>query len=169
MAKQRASTSAPKSPAKPETSSLNLKQRTFVTEYLIDLNATKAAQRAGYSTRTAYSIGQRLLKHVEVAAAIAKATEAREAKAAEDGDTPLQFLLKTMRAPEPVHQPGESPIVFMARYKAWQEDRLKAAIAAAPYTHNRLTAVEHSTPTGKPMEYKVSVGFVGVDPTEADE
>lgn len=49
--------------------SMNDKQRAFVREYLIDRNATQAAIRAGYSEKTAYSIGQRLLKNVEVAAA----------------------------------------------------------------------------------------------------
>lgn len=42
------------------------KQKKFCAEYLIDLNATKAAIRAGYSAKTAYSIGQRLLKDVEI-------------------------------------------------------------------------------------------------------
>jgi len=51
-------------------SGLNPKQQQFVREYLVDQNATQAAIRAGYSAKTAYSIGQRLLKHVEVAAAI---------------------------------------------------------------------------------------------------
>lgn len=50
---------------------INDKQARFVEEYLVDLNATQAAIRAGYSERTAYSQGQRLLKNVEVAAAIA--------------------------------------------------------------------------------------------------
>lgn len=45
---------------------LNQKQKRFAQEYVIDFNATKAAQRAGYSERTAYSQGQRLLKHVEI-------------------------------------------------------------------------------------------------------
>ncbi len=55
------------------------KQERFVQEYMIDLNATQAAIRAGYSKHTAYSQGQRLLKHVEVAAAIQAAqTEFRE-------------------------------------------------------------------------------------------
>ena len=45
---------------------MNTKQEMFVNEYLIDYNATQAAIRAGYSERTAYSIGQRLLKNVEV-------------------------------------------------------------------------------------------------------
>ena len=52
--------------------SLNVKQKRFVEEYLIDLNATQAAIRAGYSEKTAYSSGQRLLKHVEIQAAIQK-------------------------------------------------------------------------------------------------
>ena len=37
------------------------KQKQFVEEYLVDLNATQAAIRAGYSEQTGYSIGQRLL------------------------------------------------------------------------------------------------------------
>ena len=42
------------------------KQKRFCEEYLIDLNATQAAIRAGYKEKTAYSQGQRLLKKVEV-------------------------------------------------------------------------------------------------------
>jgi len=45
---------------------LNVKRRVFVEEYLRDFNATQAAIRAGYSERTAYSQGQRLLKFAEV-------------------------------------------------------------------------------------------------------
>ncbi len=54
---------------------LTPKQARFVENYLIDLNATQAAIRAGYSAKTAYSIGQRLLKHVEVAAVLASRQE----------------------------------------------------------------------------------------------
>lgn len=42
------------------------KQKKFCVEYLINLNATQAAIRAGYSEKTAYSMGQRLLKNVEI-------------------------------------------------------------------------------------------------------
>lgn len=45
---------------------LTPKQQRFAEEYLVDFNATKAAQRAGYSEKTAYSQGQRLLKNVEI-------------------------------------------------------------------------------------------------------
>lgn len=50
----------------------------FIREYLVDLNATQAAIRAGYSPKTAHSQGQRLLKHVEVAQAIKAEMRARE-------------------------------------------------------------------------------------------
>jgi phage terminase small subunit len=51
---------------------LTEKQRRFVDEYLVDMNATQAATRAGYSAKTAYSIGQENLKKPEIAAAIAE-------------------------------------------------------------------------------------------------
>ena len=53
------------------------KQRTFVAEYLVDLNATQAAIRAGYSAKTANEQGARLLTNVSVAAAIAEAQAER--------------------------------------------------------------------------------------------
>ncbi len=49
---------------------MNDKQQRFAEEYLIDSNATQSAIRAGYSAKTAYSQGQRLLSHVEVRRAI---------------------------------------------------------------------------------------------------
>lgn len=49
---------------------LNQMQQSFVDQYLVDLNATQAAIRAGYSVKTAASQGQRLLKHPDVAEAV---------------------------------------------------------------------------------------------------
>ena len=54
---------------------MNARQKLFVEEYLKDLNATQAAIRAGYSERTAYSQGQRLLKNVEIKNAIKEVRE----------------------------------------------------------------------------------------------
>jgi hypothetical protein len=53
------------------------KQRRFVDEYLLDLNATQAAIRAGYSAPTAEQQGPRLLGNVEVATAIQAAQQTR--------------------------------------------------------------------------------------------
>lgn len=48
------------------------KQQLFIEAYLANPNATEAAKRAGYSEKTAYSQGQRLLKNVEVQKAVGK-------------------------------------------------------------------------------------------------
>ncbi|MGX9983952.1 terminase small subunit [Methylobacterium fujisawaense] len=65
--------------------SLTPKQQRFVEEYLVDLNATQAAIRAGYSERTAGSVGHENLQKPEIAAAIeagrAKLSEAAEVSA----------------------------------------------------------------------------------------
>ena len=50
---------------------LTAKQKAFVAEYLIDLCATQAAIRAGYSEKTARSQGQRMLTNVDIARAVA--------------------------------------------------------------------------------------------------
>jgi phage terminase small subunit len=49
---------------------LTAKQRAFVNEYVQDFNATRAALDAGYSQKTAYSIGNENLKKPEIAEAI---------------------------------------------------------------------------------------------------
>lgn len=49
---------------------LTHKQAAFVAEYLVDKCATKAAIRAGYSAKTAYSIGEELLRKPEIRTAI---------------------------------------------------------------------------------------------------
>ena len=54
------------------------RQELFIQEYLNSLNATQSAIRAGYSPKTAYSIGQRLLKNVEVLHAINTAMNERK-------------------------------------------------------------------------------------------
>ena len=46
------------------------KQQRFVEEYLVDLSATASAKRAGYSDKTAYSIGWELLRKPEIQDAI---------------------------------------------------------------------------------------------------
>jgi len=56
---------------------LTAKQERFVGEYLIDLNATQAAIRAGYSEKTAEQQGSRLLSNAKVRAAIMDAKQER--------------------------------------------------------------------------------------------
>lgn len=68
------------------------KQEAFVREYLIDLNATKAAMRAGYSERTAEKIGSENLKKPELAQAIQVAQAARAERTQVDADWVLRRL-----------------------------------------------------------------------------
>lgn len=51
---------------------LTPKQARFVDEYLVDFNATQAAIRAGYSEKTAYSIGWENLRKPEIKKAISE-------------------------------------------------------------------------------------------------
>lgn len=72
------------------------KQKRFVEEYLVDLNATQAAIRAGYSEQTAYSIGQRLLKKVEVQEAIQQAQNKRSERTQITQDEVIRRLIENV-------------------------------------------------------------------------
>ena len=71
---------------------LTEKQKRFAQEYLVDLNATQAAIRAGYSEKTAYSHGQRLLKNVEIQKSIQKAMQQRSQRTGFSQDMVLEKL-----------------------------------------------------------------------------
>lgn len=70
------------------------KQARFVEEYLIDLNATQAAIRAGYSAKTAEQQGYQLLQNTSVAAAIAEAQAARSERTEITQDMVLRELAR---------------------------------------------------------------------------
>lgn len=72
---------------------LTPKQALFVKEYLVDLNATQAAIRAGYSEKTAYSIGEENLRKPDIALAIQEASKERAAKV----DITAEYVLQTIK------------------------------------------------------------------------
>ena len=76
---------------------LTPKQQRFCDEYLIDLNATQAAIRTGYSEKTAYSQGQRLLKNVEVKAYLDEALERIHDEKTADAREVMEYLTAVMR------------------------------------------------------------------------
>ncbi|WP_375453727.1 terminase small subunit [uncultured Methylobacterium sp.] len=69
------------------------KQRRFVEEYLVDLNATQAAIRAGYSEDTARQQGHRLLTDADISDAVAEAQAARAARVQVTADQVLRELV----------------------------------------------------------------------------
>jgi phage terminase small subunit len=73
---------------------MNRKQQLFVREYLVDLNATAAAIRAGYSKKTARQHAARLLTNVYISAEIQKATAMRMQRLDITADQVLQELAK---------------------------------------------------------------------------
>jgi len=76
---------------------VNPRQKQFVTEYVIDYNATQAAIRAGYSQKTAYSIGQRLLKKVEVQNALEELQKRKRRENISEAEEVEEFLSISMR------------------------------------------------------------------------
>lgn len=74
-------------------SKLNRRQELFCQEYMIDLNATQAAIRAGYSERTARSQGNRLLTNVDVLARVKELKSKRAEKLELDAYWVLKRLM----------------------------------------------------------------------------
>ena len=99
-AKKKKSTRKPKTllPMPPKSVLGNLKltpkQRLFVQEYLIDLNATQAALRAGYSVNNSHKIGSQLLDNPRIKQAIELAMYERELRTKVTQDRVIQELAK---------------------------------------------------------------------------
>lgn len=112
---------------------LTAKQQRFCDEYLVDMNATQAAIRSGYSEKTAYSQGQRLLKNVEVKAYLDARMAEKEDELIAKQDEVLKYLTAVLRGEsisEVVVVEGVGMGVSSARavQKAPDEkERLKAA------------------------------------------
>ena len=83
---------------------LTPKQQRFVEEYMLDLNASAAARRAGYSVRTADAIGRENLGKPTIAAAIA---EQRQALAAKTARTVADVMADIRRRGKLAEQAGE--------------------------------------------------------------
>ena len=110
------------------------KQKRFCDEYLIDTNATQAAIRAGYSEKTAYSIGQRLLKDVEVQDYIkTKAEELQNDKIA-DATEVMVYLTSVLRG-----ETSSEVVVVEGCGDGYSEAR---TIDKAPDEKDRLKAAE---------------------------
>lgn len=76
---------------------MNARQKRFCDEYLIDCNATQAAIRAGYSPKTAYSIGVENLKKPELKKYIDEQLERIHNEKTADAQEVLEYLTAVMR------------------------------------------------------------------------
>lgn len=76
---------------------MNARQKKFCDEYLIDCNATQAAIRAGYSPKTAKSIGNENLTKPDLKAYIDEQLELLHSKRTADAQEVLEYLTSVMR------------------------------------------------------------------------
>jgi phage terminase small subunit len=108
---------------------LTAKQRAFIDEYLIDLNATQAAIRAGYSDHTAKQMGtENLAKPVIRDALEARMKEKEEQRIAKQ-DEVLEYLTKVMRGEteEEVLRGVDVGVQEKTKIEVSAKDRIKAA------------------------------------------
>lgn len=126
------------------------KQKRFIEEYLIDLNATQAAIRAGYSPDTAKSIGSENLTKPDIQARIAKAMAERSRRTGVNADRVVMELAKiafvnakdvidpdtaTVR---PDALPEDTAAIQSVKVKTFGEDGLEREIKMA----DKLKALE---------------------------
>ena len=129
---------------------LTAKQERFVAEYLIDLNATQAAIRAGYSVKTASETGYENLRKPQIAAAIAAGQAERSERTEITQDYVLTVIMDTIeRCQQPAdHNPTAvlKGAELLGRHLAMFTDKK----TVTHYDGDRLDAmVAHITDNGK--------------------
>ncbi|WP_020469120.1 terminase small subunit [Zavarzinella formosa] len=106
---------------------LTPKQERFIGEFLVDLNATQAAIRAGYSSRTAKSIASELLGKPEVLAAL----NVRRNAISEQLDITTEWVMRrlqqkaTLTGPDGTHSGRVSALTTLAKALGMLKERLK--------------------------------------------
>lgn len=144
------------------------KQTAFVREYLVDLNATQAAIRAGYSERTASRIGPQLLGKTWVREAIEKSQAKRARRVEVTQDYVLSNLVevveRTMQRAPVLDRKGEQVTDEEGR-AVWTFDA-KGANRALELLGKHLgiftdkVKAEVSGPDGGPVASEIVVRFV---------
>ena len=132
---------------------LTPKQQRFVEEYLIDLNATQAAIRAGYSPRTANEQGAQNLAKLSISEAIAEAQAKREERTQITQDYVLTNIQKVIERCMQVQQvdncltqteDGELAQAFMFK----EQGALKGLELLGKHLGMFKDKIEHTGPNG---------------------
>lgn len=160
-------------PASP--SALTPRQRRFVDEYLVDLNGTQAAIRAGYSESGANVQAVRLLSNVTIEAAIQEASEARQRRLGLSSDHIARELQRVAMADLrdafdesgellPPHKwpdglaaamagvdvatksMGEGEVIYISKLKLWPKTQALEALARRLWPERRGKPVRFALP-----------------------
>ena len=121
---------------------LTPKQQRFVSEYLIDSNATQAAIRAGYSEKTAQQTGSRLLLNVVIQAAI----KAGQKNIAKRNDLTVDDLVRELEEARIAALTAESP-------------QSSAAVAATMGKAKMLGLIIDKTENKHEGDISINIGF----------
>lgn len=137
------------------------KQKRFCDEYLIDLNATQAAIRAGYSKKTAYSIGVENLKKPDIKKYISERMAEKESALIADQDEVLRYLTAVLRGESRssvvvVESTGDFTSAAREMDKAPDE---KEKLKAAELLGKRYGIYTDRTEQAVDMELKITVDY----------
>lgn len=120
---------------------MTAKQKRFCDEYLIDLNATQAAIRAGYSKRTARQIGKENLTKLDIKQYIEKRMEEKEKALIADQDEVLEYLSSVMR-----REKKESVVITLQnKTEKWVKDEDTGKLKKQTITEEKPSVVEIPT------------------------
>ena len=108
---------------------LNEKQQRFADEYLVDLNATQAAIRAGYSEKTAGAQASRLLKDVNISAYIEQRMAEKQEDTIASAEEVMQYLTSVIRGKSRSHVLARNDLgaEYIVEKPPDEKERLKAA------------------------------------------
>ena len=110
------------------------KQKRFCDEYLIDLNATQAAIRAGYSKRSARQIADKNMSKDYIREYIDKRLAEKETELIADQDEVLKYLTSVLRG-----ESQSTEVVVEGQGDGYSEAR---TIQKEPSEKDRLKAAE---------------------------
>ncbi|MGZ5799292.1 MAG: terminase small subunit, partial [Burkholderiaceae bacterium] len=149
---------------------LTAKQSRFVDEYLIDLNATQAAIRAGYSQKTAQEIGSENLSKPIIAAAIQAAMDKRSEAAGITAKYVLETIVDTIerckQARPVLYKDGSKVYVdtpdgdIVPAYTFEANAVLKGAELLGKHLKLFTDKTEHSGPNGGPVDMNMTITMV---------
>ena len=141
---------------------LTPKQTRFCSEYLIDLNATAAAKRAGYSEATAHVQGPRLLANVSIASRIAELQEAAAHRNEVSLDEVITMLRKSYAEAKAAKQHGpavraaellgKDVNVYVKYVGDWYLPTEERDIAETLITTYDVDVLSQQTDSGSPLD-----------------
>lgn len=148
---------------------LTPKQQRFVEEYLIDLNATQAAIRSGYSEKTAQEQSSRLLSNVMVQDAVQKAQKKVSERTEITQDyvlSNIQKVIERCMQQEAVQARDGSPLLvegpegdLACLFEFKETGALKGLELLGKHLGMFKDKIEHTGPGGGPIDLNLKVVF----------